>query len=227
MQRAIRWAGTIFTIGILGCSEPTPPADTVLTIHAVSPTQIAGLPGEDLKDLPAVRVSSLKNDPAVGLKVTFSLIDPDGASTQYVGLTDNNGVARLNSWRLDKTGQYRVSVSTDRSATVEFGAFARGNIVARYFAINSRDTTSASRPLMLLYDDGSYFLVPFSDPSGYPTGKYRQQDPTTLKFYIDPLDETAELYRAREFLLAIGRLREDHLLLDPDDPDGSLEFVLR
>jgi hypothetical protein len=160
--------GVALTIAVLlGCSDLSAPDDGQLMLRPDirAPLQIVGSPGQQVIDLPTVRLyvaSTLK--PVAGQTVRFLLMDPDGNDTTVVMATDADGVARLPAWRLgDRLGHYTATVRVDGCCfPVIFTVHVPGEVAATYdlksingMAIPFNDTWG-SEDHLILYESGFY-----------------------------------------------------------------------
>jgi 5-hydroxyisourate hydrolase-like protein (transthyretin family) len=159
-----------------------------LIMGAVSPSVLVAKPGDEVVDLPTVAVvGSSKGVPAPDVSVVFVLKTPGGQTAGiYVTKTDTKGRARLNAWHLGSaSGVYMASASADGIYSVDFRIFARGAVIARY-ELDPGPTSPTAMKSVVLYEDGSFYHVPFSPLSGFPTGRYEWLDQSHLRFFLDP-----------------------------------------
>jgi hypothetical protein len=79
-------------------------AQTPTQMQKISGDGETAVAGQAVPNPPAVQVQDANNNPVSGVAVTFALVSGRGAITESSAITDNNGIARLGSWRLGSKG---------------------------------------------------------------------------------------------------------------------------
>ena len=113
-----------FTAFVLAaCTElgaPVVPEDIEIVSSAVQ----VGIVGNDVEELPAVRLLDAAQAPARGVTVTWTVMAGNGTVGNATSVTNSNGVATVSQWTLGTTSGLNRLRASSSSLEVEFQAVA-------------------------------------------------------------------------------------------------------
>jgi hypothetical protein len=182
-------------------SGPPAPDLSRATIAAVSRRTIFGLSGSLSNDPPAVRiVTGPDNVPISGLTVTFSVAGTK--STTFAAVTGKDGVARLDSLRMDPAaGLYSIFAAVNGLPSLKFTAMAFSQAPIAIYDLQTQGSVPIPRTYTtpppgfpsytvtggyyVLFGDGSY-IVGFESnfsPMFEPSQRFIKSSSDTIDFY--------------------------------------------
>lgn len=145
MRRARRLCTAVLTVLSVACADSPvsgstgTPESTVgdVTLRALSASEVAGVVGTDVAEVPTVRATYADGRSAEGIIVFFSP-DDAGNVTNLSVATDRNGLASASAWRLGgRVGTQRLVVHVAGSAKeLVFTATAAVGAVARVVPVD-------------------------------------------------------------------------------------------
>ncbi len=205
------------------------PDQSVMTPY--TPTSFLVFPGEETFRRPAVRiVLSRSLQPVLGTRVTFSF--SDGTSTSSV--TDKNGYARAEQWRIDytKSGDSVVATAEGVSNSIKFTAsILRKTPIAIYDlqSIGGRQlpetytgggmSWSVTGGRYALFDDGTYlFGYEIDGQQGWGPLLTFIRRGSWIQFYLDAATAPASwFYAERGYLFSTGALNGRTMVMKYED----------
>ena len=189
------------SLGLLaGCSDSTGPRIQPLKykVEPLVPLKSTGVRGSDVEHLPAVRVTDASTgNPVPGKVFVLTLTTPLGTQETVSRITDSDGVARLEGWRLGVTlGRYTATAITDGLGPVIFSVMVPGEVVAVYDlkTINGQPIPLGAiwgrEDHFVLYESGLYNRFLNTPAGGFTQaesimGTYMRPDAGNIEFYSE------------------------------------------
>jgi hypothetical protein len=199
-----RFAIPLLLVVVQGCSGsrdasgPTPIDLSHAAIAVANHVSIFGLAGTEIIDPPAVRIANVPDgQPIAGVTVTFIVNGKQSAA--FTAITGSDGIARLDSLRLDTTpGEYGIFARANGLASVAFVEMALSKPPVAVYDLQSIGPVPIPRTYSaggiswtitggqyVLFDDGTYIFGYETNkaPAFDPTERFIRRDPQTVDFY--------------------------------------------